>query len=54
MLQFVPDHLKTQEICDVRVERRLWSLQYVTVQFKTKEISEKADKKFPLCIGICS
>ena len=44
MLCFIPNHLKTQEMCKKAVEKNLWALEDVPDHFKTKKMCEKAVK----------
>ena len=40
-LEYVPDHLKTQEMCDEAVGRESYTLRYVPDHLKTQEMYEK-------------
>ena len=42
---YVPDNLKTREMCEKAVEKGLWSLKDVPDNLKTREMCEKAVKK---------
>ena len=42
VLRFIPDHLKTQEMCIEALETGLWKLEDVPDRFKTKEMCIKA------------
>ena len=46
-LEFVPGHLKTQEMCEKAVEQRPYLLGLVPDYFKTKEMCEKTVKDDP-------
>ena len=50
MLLFVPDHLKTKEMCKRAVEDS-WLLGYVPDRFKTQEICNKAVEEDPWQLG---
>ena len=41
MLRFVPDDLKTQEMCKKSVQEHPYTLQYVPDNLKTQEMCEK-------------
>ena len=45
MLRHVPDHFKTQEICNNAVEKNPQALQDVPFHFKAQEMGEKAVEK---------
>ena len=47
MLGYIPNHFKTQGMCERTVEENLWSLVYVPDQYKTQEMCEKAVKDEP-------
>ena len=40
-LEFFPDQYKEQEICDVTVERKAWSLPLVTGECDTHEMRDE-------------
>ena len=40
-LRYVPDELKTAELCLEAVKRNQWAIQYVPEELKTEEIMEK-------------
>ena len=42
LLSYVPDHLKTQEMCEKAIKKRLQGLYYVPDHFKTNRMCEKA------------
>ena len=48
----IPDHLKTQEMCDEAVRIGLWSLRYVPDHLKTQEMCNLAIKLDP-CTLVC-
>ena len=45
-LGYVPDHLKTQGMCDKAVVRNPWLLTYVPDPFKTQKICDKAVRDY--------
>ena len=47
VLKHVPDHLKTQEMCEKAVKDELDNLEFVPDCFKTKTMCERAVEKFP-------
>ena len=42
MLKFVPDHLKTKEMCKHAVEKLPFVIRYVPDQYKTQQMYDKA------------
>ena len=48
-LRHVPDHFKTQQMCERTVEIVSWSLAYVPDHFKTQQMCERAVEK-DLCL----
>ena len=46
-LRFIPDHLKTQGMCNKAVEKDPYNLKYVPNQFKTRKMCEKAVEDDP-------
>ena len=44
---YVPDHLKTQEMCDEAVCMELYALEFVPDCFKTQEMFTEAVKAGP-------
>ena len=46
----VPDHFKTQEMCEKSVEKDPWWLFNVPNRFKTDRMCEKAVQKNLLCL----
>ena len=45
MLEYVPNHFKTQDICEMAAEENIWSL--VPDQHQTQEICDEAVKEDP-------
>ena len=45
-LAFVPDRLKTQEMCTMTVEVDPYTLRYVPVHLRTQEMCEKGVEKY--------
>ena len=43
MLEYVPNHFRTQEMCEMAVEENIWLLKYVPDSFKKQKM--KAVKK---------
>ena len=41
MLNFVPDHLKTQKVCKDSIKKLLYLLRYVPEQYKTQQMCDK-------------
>ena len=50
MLEVVPNHFKTQKMCDKAVDCIPWSLAHVPNYFKTQEMCNKAVYKNPCCL----
>ena len=46
----VPNHFKTQEMCEKAIEEDPWALRFIPDHFKTKNICEKSveDESKPL------
>ena len=40
MLRFLPDHLKTKQVCKHAVKKILFLIRYVPDQYKTQEMVE--------------
>ena len=47
----IPDHLKTQEVCDEAVRIGPWSLRYVPDHLKTQEMCNEAIKLDPCTLA---
>ena len=47
-LKFVPDHLKTRDMCDEAVGRYAYTLKYVSDNLKTQRMCERAIEKRPM------
>ena len=46
-LPYVPDHLKTQEMCKRAVEKDPYTLKFVPDHFKTQEMCKKVAEEYP-------
>ena len=46
MLEYVPNHFRTQEMCERAVEENIWSVVYVPDQYKTQEMCDKAVEEY--------
>ena len=49
-LRFVPDHLKTQEMCEKVVEEEPYTLRLVPDYFKMKKMCERVVNKYPCAL----
>ena len=50
-LRFIPpDHPKANGACEKAVEKSLWCLKYVPLQYKTEEMCNRAVEKNPQCL----
>ena len=45
-LKYVPDRLKTQEMCNETVEENPWQLGYVPDHLKTREMCDEAVRDY--------
>ena len=43
MFTYIPDHLKTQYMCNDAVERDVWMFKYVPDRLKTQEMCVDVD-----------
>ena len=55
MFEYVPDHLKTQDMCNNAVARSFWMLEYVPDRFKTQDMCIDAVKvNYEIVVQICT
>ena len=47
LFTYVPDDLKTAEMCNGAVDDWPWLLEYVSDQYKTKEMCDKVVERYP-------
>ena len=51
-LEFVPDHLKTQEMCERAVEENPYTLKFVSDPLNTKKLCERAIEEDPYTLTL--